>query len=78
MENETLYLWNSSLAARNAARAGDVPAAHEAIDDLEGIALHSAPKLARGAYVELQAMAGQANAFIACYARLALGRLKAA
>jgi hypothetical protein len=78
METETLYLWNASLAARNAARAGNVPAACEAIDDLEGIALHGTPKTARGAYAALQAMEGQEDAFLACYARLALGRLQAA
>lgn len=78
METETQYLWTASLAAREAARAGDVPAACEAIDDLEGIALHGAPKAARGAYAALQAMGGQADAFLVCYARLALGRLQAA
>lgn len=78
MEIETRYLWNASLAARQAARAGDVPAACEAIDELEGIALHGAPKAAHDAYAALQAMEGQADAFLACYARLALGRLQAA
>jgi hypothetical protein len=32
MEIETRYLWTASLAAREAARAGDVPTACEAID----------------------------------------------
>ncbi|MBY0352669.1 hypothetical protein [Tabrizicola sp.] len=78
MENEVRYLWNTSLAAREAARAGDNSAACEAMDDLEMIALHGSPKAARGAYAALQAMEGQADAFLACYARLALGRLQAA
>ncbi len=78
MQTETQYFWNASLAARQAARAGDVPDACEAIDDLEAIALHGAPKAARGAYAALQAMEGQDDAFLACYARLALSRLQAA
>jgi hypothetical protein len=78
MENETLYLWNASLAARNAARAGNVPAAREAIDDLEGISLHGAPKAARGAYAALQGLAGHAETAIASYACAALERLQAA
>jgi hypothetical protein len=45
---------------------------------LEGIALHGAPKAARGACAALQAMEGQGDAFLACYARQALGRLQAA
>jgi hypothetical protein len=78
MELETAYLWNASLAARQAARAGDVPAACEAIDDLEGIALYGSPKAARGAYAALLAMEGQGDAFLACYARLALDRVQSA
>jgi hypothetical protein len=78
METETQYLWKASLAARQAARAGDIPAACEAIDDLEAIALHGAPKAAQGAYSALQAMEGQEDALPALYARLALGRLQAA
>lgn len=78
MESEVRYLWNTSLAAREAARAGDVTAACHEMDELEAIALHGAPKAARGAYAALQAMEGQGDSSLACYARLALGRLQAA
>lgn len=78
METELRYLWKASLAAREAARAGDVPAACEAMADLEAIAQHATPKLARGAYAALQAMEGQGDAFLAAYARQALARLQAA
>lgn len=59
METEALNLWNASLAARQAARAGDIPAACEATDELDGIAMRGAPKAARGAYAALQVMEGQ-------------------
>lgn len=78
METELRYLWNASLAARGAVRSGDIPSGCEAIDELEGIALHAAPKPARGAYAALQAMEGQGDAFLAAYARQALARLQAA
>jgi hypothetical protein len=78
METETQNLWKASLVARQAAPAGDIPAACEAIDELEAIALHGAPRAAQGAYAALQAIGRQEDAFPALYARLALGRLQAA
>ena len=78
LETELRAFWKASAAMQAAARAGDIPAAREAIDELEGIALHGAPKAARGAYAAMQTMEGQDDAFLACYARQALGRLQAA
>jgi hypothetical protein len=46
MTNETLGFWNAATAACS---ASDIPAAHDAIENLTGIALHGTPHIARRA-----------------------------
>ena len=73
IECETQYLWQ----AETALRLGSVAAALEAIDDLEGIALHGAPRAAQAARDALGGALASRSGRVATLAGAALVRLSA-